>query len=430
MRLLIGLLIALFLGVLLALGLQSDPGFVLIGFQYWTIETSLGLAAIVLLVTFAASYVVVRMIAHTLGFPALVKAWAQRRRVRHAHKLLSQGLIALAEGRWEVAEKRLSKCSGMCEVPLINYLGAARAAQKRGDHDARDRYLRQAHHSAPEAELAVGLTQAELQLSHKQLEQALATLSHLRSIAPRHAYVLRLLMKLYRQLGDWTQLSQMLPELKKRKVVTAEEVRDLSLDIYSHTLERAGDDAEEVAKAWDALPRALRQETRLLIDYVQRLHALGDDVGAEKLIREHMKREWSDELAWWYGVVRIEDAPEQLRRAEQWIAGHERNPMLLLTLGRLCRRARLWGKARSYLEASLGAGQKAETYRELGDLLDELGETGEAARMYREGLKVAVGPSPVDEELLVTTQPRRLPEGQRDMPLHLPPVLGAGLAPK
>ena len=70
----------------------------------------------------------------------------------------------------------------------------------------------------PSADVAVSLTQAELQLADHQLEQALATLKHLRSVAPKHTYVLRLLRRLYEQLGDWEHLRELLPELRRRKV--------------------------------------------------------------------------------------------------------------------------------------------------------------------------------------------------------------------
>ena len=64
--------------------------------------------------------------------------------------------------------------------------------------------------------------------------------------------------------------------------------------------------------------------------------------------------------------------------------------MLLLTLGRLCVRNRLWGKARIYFESSIGVEPRAETYFELANLLDELGEFGPAREQYRTGLAKAV----------------------------------------
>lgn len=70
--------------------------------------------------------------------------------------------------------------------------------------------------------------------------------------------------------------------------------------------------------------------------------------------------------------------------------------MLLLALGRLSLRNRLWGKARSYLEASIGASPRSAAYGELGRLLEQLGEQEAAREHYRKGLELLV---PVDPGL-------------------------------
>ena len=389
MRLSILLLLALAIGTGLALFMKQDAGFVVFGYRHWTLETSLSLFLLALIAAFATSYFLIRLGFYAFGFSARLHNWQSNRRHRHARKQLSQGLIALSEGRWDMAEKRLARSAAACDIPLLNYLGAARAAQQLGQDDARDRYLRQAHQADPAAELAVGLTQAELQLAHNQLEQALATLSKLRDIAPRHAYVLRLLMKLYRQLSDWDQLKTLLPELKRRKVISEREERELNLEIYDHTLE-GKTDAQAIVRAWEALPKPLRQEENLLAGHITRLHAAGQDHEAERLIRGALKQTWNDDLVRWFGVIQVEDVRAQLTLAEHWLEQQPRNPTLLLTLGRICRRNQLWGKARNYLEASLGGDPRAETYWELGDLLDQLEETESAAQAYRSGLKLAV----------------------------------------
>ena len=56
---------------------------------------------------------------------------------------------------------------------------------------------------------------------------------------------------------------------------------------------------------------------------------------------------------------------------------------LLLALGRMCARQRLWGKAQSYLEASLGLAQSQAAHLELARLLEQLGQTDAANQHYR-----------------------------------------------
>jgi len=60
-----------------------------------------------------------------------------------------------------------------------------------------------------------------------------------------------------------------------------------------------------------------------------------------------------------------------------------------LVLGRLCLRSRLWGKARSYLETSIGVQPSPEAYQELGLLLEQMGELEQAMVHYRAGLELA-----------------------------------------
>ena len=123
------------------------------------------------------------------------------------HKLTTRkGLIEYSEGYWQKAKNHLIQALPNTDTPLLNYLTAARAAQKMGDSQLRDHYLREAQQSMPEAKIAVELTQAQLQLANHQWEQALATLRHLHDLAPQHPYVLKLLMNLYKEVRDWPQL--------------------------------------------------------------------------------------------------------------------------------------------------------------------------------------------------------------------------------
>ena len=70
------------------------------------------------------------------------------------------------------------------ESPLLHYLAAARAAQLQGRYQERDKYLKAAHEARPEAEFAIGVTQAEFQLAHPQTTESIATLTHFPTLQP------------------------------------------------------------------------------------------------------------------------------------------------------------------------------------------------------------------------------------------------------
>lgn len=411
-------LAALIAAVGLALLAEQDPGYVLVTWQDWALETSLTFATVVVLLTFAALYFVIRSLLNSLHVPGRMRHWRQHRRAARARRATQRGLIELAEGHWARAERDLVRHADHSETALLNYLGAARAAQKQDADNRRDHYLSMAHRAMPEAELAVGLTQAEVQLSGRQLEQALATLRHLRTIAPRHAHVLYLLKRLYEQLESWGDLAELLPDLRRNKVIQGPELEKLEQKTHLNLLRMAAaaGSVTQLRRTWDAMPKELHRVPEVVGYYAEQLDCLGESAEAERFLRDYLKRDWDPRVVRLYGQIQGIDTERQLATAEAWLKKHDRDAALLLTVGRLAVRDRLWGKARSYLEASLGLEPLPETYRELGALLEGLEEHELARECFQKGLDAAVGGRACAVQ--VEPPPRReaLPPGESSAP--------------
>jgi HemY protein len=64
--------------------------------------------------------------------------------------------------------------------------------------------------------------------------------------------------------------------------------------------------------------------------------------------------------------------------------------VLLRCLGTLCQRQQLWGKAQTYLEASLAVLRSHRTHLALGELFRQLGRDAEANAHLAAALKLAV----------------------------------------
>ena len=73
----------------------------------------------------------------------------------------------------------------------------------------------------------------------------------------------------------------------------------------------------------------------------------------------------------------------RIERAESWLAERNRDPELLAALGRLCAQAELWGKARSFLEASVSFEESRSAHLELARLAERLGQAPDAQRHFR-----------------------------------------------
>lgn len=380
--------IVLVLAIWLGLHIAADPGYAMFSYRNWSAEMPLWFAGLSLLILFGVLYFVLRLLSNAGAIAGRLSNWSGRRQMRLAHSRTTRGLIELTEGNWQTAEKLLVKAVPSSDSPLINYLAAARAAQAQGDHDRRDKYLRKAQKSTPHARTAIELTQAQLQISHGQLEQALATLRHLQSLSPHHPYVLKLLHRLYIQLGDWESLRNMLPDLMRKKVLKAPELNNLEIQVYKGVLQGAAkvEGSEHLQSVWRGFPKSIHKNVDLVAQYVEYLIQRSASDKAEVVVRDIIKKQWDDKLVRLYGLTHSADANKQLTLAESWLRSRPNNASLLLTLGRLCINNQLWGKARTYLENSIELEPRTETYAELAKLLERIGETELAANYYRLGL--------------------------------------------
>jgi len=325
------------------------------------------------------------------NMPIAYRAWRMRQRQQRARRDMDRGLIELAQGNWSQAERYLLRHARDSDIPLLNYLSAARAAQKQNAPQRRDDYLSLAHQSMQGAGFAVQLTQAELQLVHGQLEQSLATLMQLHSASPKHPHVLNLLARIYQLLRSWEDLRKLLPDLRKQNVLNTADLHQLEQLVYRELLVQATQRGRlpDLRSCWQSAPRALRQSPDMIRHFVRCLMVLKANDDAELIVRDALKKDWDVDLVYVYGLIEASDRDRQLATAESWLKGHENNPVLLLTLGRLCKRSQLWGKARSYLNASIGIKPNSDAYKELGQLLEQLNEHNEAVECYHRGLLLA-----------------------------------------
>lgn len=384
MKLGLWVVVTLVLAAIAAHLLLADPGYVVINLRGYIVEMSVPILLGVLLLTMAALWLAWRL----LQTPRKLGEAAGAYRSRRAGHQFTRGLIEVAEGNFSKGEKLLTRRVNRADAPLLNYLAAARAAQLQGDAERRDKWLSLAYEETPDAANAVLLTQAELQLAAEEYEQALATLKRLTEKTPDHAQALFLLGRLYRELGDWEQLAELLPTLRKQGRIPAGTLDEWTVEVHRRRLEGTNGDPARVMAAWKQVPRGLRDNELLVAAYVRALSAADGVDTAEAEIRRRLRASWSPALARLYGTLETSDTGKQLKHAEAWLKQHGEDADLLLTAGRLCMRQQLWGKARSYLETALAIRPTPEAYELYGRLLTRLGEGEAAADAYREGLSM------------------------------------------
>ena len=387
--LLLGTIIA---GLLVGPLIKDIPGFVVFAIGDYTAQTRLWQAIVMLIISLLLFMFCYHFIARAWNSAGRIKLWSGGRRWKKARQKTINGMIALAEGDWKKAENLLTAALPDSDTQLVIYLAAAQAAQAQKEDSKRDNYLRQAHLVEPNAEIAIGLTQAQLQLNHGQYEQALATLTHLKNLAPKHAHVLLLLQNLYRRLGDWQRFLDLVPQLMKSSALTNNELDKYQMTAWQTLLTRNAvtGGAEQLHDVWMNIPKKFKKEPLIIGCYSELLIKHGAHLEAEKLLSTQIKKIDDNRLLYLYGKVSLDDSGKQLAFAESLSKKYEGNSIWLLTLGRLCLNKELWGKARHYLEQSLELNKHPETFQELARAMEALGEKDAAIINYRDGLECSL----------------------------------------
>jgi HemY protein len=387
-------LLALALGASLAYYLRAENGYVMIHYGPWIIETSvLGFIGAGL-VMFFALYYAARWLLAGLRLPATLKDFMAARRERRAQQSFELGLQKLLEGQWQRAEVELVRRAADHHAPELNYLLAARAAQLGGAAERRDHYLELAARQNEESTVAAQIVRAELQLQREDYASARAVLEDLHRQEPKNPYVIELLAGCYSRSGEWAALRQLLSSAENQRALPPERALRLQARALRELLARAAEEArrDTLKSLWDGASAALRSEGKVRLAYVQGLARLGADAEAAAQITQALQREWDSALAKEYGELTGIDAISQLASVEQWLRQHGEKPELLLSAGKVCMRNQLWGKARSYLDASLRLQAAPETYHALARLAAETKNMEEANRFYRMGLELAAKP--------------------------------------
>ncbi len=373
------------------LGSFENPGYVLIGIGNWSLETSLIVFLISLIVTFYLLYLFFNLLGWLVRLPWRLKNRSRSIKFNRSQEALVAGLVGSAEGKWEHAEKVLIKHASHSGAPLIHYLTAAKAAQSRGAYDKRDEYLKKAAAQTQGSEVAIGLTQAELHFSANQFDKALETLTKLHSIDSTHASVLKLLHQTYQNLGDWQGLRKILPSLNKNKILMEEEIKKLEIEAFSGLLKQTikQGNINELRLLWSEIPAHIKKNPIVAAIYFAAMIDANLSSEIEDELVDVLTINWDETLLILYGSLKSKDALKQLEIAEVWYPHHKNDVVLLTILGKLSFRCQDYPKSEDYLNQSIAIDPTVQAYRILGELYSVLGDEHKANICYKQGLELA-----------------------------------------
>jgi len=401
----IALLVAIIAGAIGGSWIKNLPGFVIIAYDKTSYEMRLWIAVSLLLLFLSVLFLIGIFLRSLISSANKMKGWQGERHWRKARKQTIKGMLAFVEGRWKQSENTMINAAKNSDTKLINYLIAAQSAQHQNAEDRRDTYLRLAHKAEPSANVAVGLTQAQLQLDNQQYEQALATLNELKLKNANHPFILKLLCRTYQQLQDWTSIIELLPILKKHNVFTSDQLDELEISSVTGILQKKAikGELESLNDAWLKLPAHNRKNNHNVLCYTKLLVEFEQMELAEKMLKPLFKKQPNKETILLFGDIISPDGNKQFSFLESWFNNHPQAPnAIYLALGKIAFNISLWGKARFYFERSLRVEPSAEAFFMMAKTLQKLDDYELAMECYRQGLEFVVHPESSQQALVLT----------------------------
>jgi HemY protein len=343
---------------------QISPGnYVKIYAGSYVAELNLLGFIIALVLAVLTIYVFIKLFAMAWKAPKSFSSWRQRSNTRKASNELGIGYLSLIKGDWKHAEKHLTTKSEASQIPYVNFLAAAQAAQEQGRMTQRDDYLNMAFKAAPKERLAIGLIKARLHQSAGQYDQAEATLDDIADLGHKNAQYTAMLLQTYQHTGQWQKAYALLVTARKQHALPEVILDDIANQAYAATLKNAND----IESAWKELPKAQRKLPVNVHMYAASLIKKGEMSTAEKIIRSTLKNDWSDELVDLYATINT-GSPSKLRRqVEGWLMARPESASLNLAAGQFAMQEKNSELAKGYLQKAIQLAQLPKAYSLRGE---------------------------------------------------------------
>jgi len=303
------------------------------------------------------------------------------------------GLLALADGQNVRAQKKFAELAPTTSQPIVVLPALATAMGRQGKIDEARQVLNKLVVEYPGAQQLVHLKLAEISQYQGDDESAIKSLQSLHQLNPKHAEANQMLLDLLQRCKMWPQLISLLQVVGSHNQLSEEQLAKQQQLAYERAFSasRRQDGSavqsslDQLQDLWKKAPKSITQNGPSIISYAKAMARIEGESASktEIFIEQVLKSQWLDELVLEYAHLPLTDLQKSLERAESWQDKAKDSAALQLTLGRLCRRLELWGKAQDYLQASITLQANKEAHAEMARLQHKMGHVDVAIEHYR-----------------------------------------------
>ena len=370
----------------------KNPGYALLVYPPYRIELSLTLFVLGLLALLVFTHFSWRLVSAVLRLPNYVRTYREQRALSKGRAAMMEAMTAFFEGRYATAEKAAVRAMESGEKSGINPIIAARSAHELREFSRRDSYLASTEGKSVGESTMRLIAQTEFMLDQKQPQLALNALKELNTAGKhKHIGALQLELKAQQQTRNWDGVLAAVTQLEKRSAINEVVARQMRQQAWLEKLRAQTQDIKALQSLWKTIPDEFRQRPKIAAMAASNFIKLQDCKSAQQLITDSLNAQWDSELIGLYGNCQGDSGVSQIEQAEKWLKLHSADAGLLLALGKLCLHQGLWGKAQSYLDASISISPSSDAYSALGTLAEKLEQPELAARHFHKAMKLTAG---------------------------------------
>lgn len=335
-----------------AVWLADRPGEVVIHWQGWRVDTTVPVLVLALIAILTVSSVALRLTRGIVGFPRRLLAARRARRTRDGYRALSDGLAAIASGDPRRARKLARRADKLLEDRSLTGLLTAQAAELSGDEtEAERRFTTMVERSETaflglKGLLALALKRGDRIAALDYAHRAWALGGPTDGIAAT-------LFDLQARAGQWPEAEATLAEAKKRGAMSNGDVlhaRALALVERSRVTADSAEALKLALAAHKADPGFVPAATQTAALF----HRLGKPRKAESVIATIWRINPHPDLVEASMALAPAETPlQRVKRVEKLVRANPDSPDGHMALAEAALAAKLWGQARTHLEAAL-----------------------------------------------------------------------------
>lgn len=351
---------------------QEGPGYVLIYYNNYSIETTLWFAVVAVALSLIFLCILFKLIKFLVRSCWRFGLLPRRYSMGQSKKLHSSGLLAYIDDQWGVASKNLFKAGKRSETPFIDYVASVHASLRNKDIVQAKKSFEKANQCTDTDPVSLACAAVDIAYATKDDGNAEQRLHQSLLNYPKEPRLLLKAADIYSKTQRWQALSSIMPQLRKQKLLPEDQLDQYSLQVAIDDIDEAIKYKEDskLQKVWKQHSE-LHDNRAFSLAYLRGLAALNLRKQAEKQAVQQLKKHWDEGILTFYASLDVENKQKQYQFLQSFLEIHGDNPALQLALGKVAANLHQWLDAEKHLQKSISVAPSVKAYHLLAKIYSE-----------------------------------------------------------